>query len=96
MKGYWIVKGEISNLEGFKQYTDVTPDIISKFGGRFIIRAGKNEIVEGNSKTRNTVIEFPSYQDALSCWHSEEYKAAKKLREGHAEFDIVVIEGYAS
>ena len=40
------------------------------------------------------MIEFPSYQAALACWNSPEYKAAKAKRDGHAMADIIVIEGY--
>jgi uncharacterized protein (DUF1330 family) len=40
------------------------------------------------------VLEFPSYQAALACYRSPGYQAAKKLRDGKAEFDLVVVEGY--
>jgi uncharacterized protein (DUF1330 family) len=39
-------------------------------------------------------LEFPSYETALTCWRSPEYQAAKQLRDGNADFDLVVIEGY--
>jgi uncharacterized protein (DUF1330 family) len=40
------------------------------------------------------VLEFPSYEAALACYRSDGYQAAKKLRDGKAEFDLVVAEGY--
>lgn len=93
MKGYWIVKGDVTNPEGFKNYTALTPDVIAKFDGKFLVRAGEHKVVEGESRTRNTVIEFPSYQKAMECWESQDYQEAKKQRLGHANFDIVIIQG---
>jgi uncharacterized protein (DUF1330 family) len=40
------------------------------------------------------VIEFPTYQAALDCFHSPEYQSALALRKGAAAADLIVIEGY--
>ena len=93
MKGYWIIKGEVTNPEGFKDYVAVAPNVVKSYGGDYLVRGGNHEIVEGTSRARNTVIEFPSYQAALDCYKSTEYQDAIKLRADHADFDIVVIEG---
>ena len=66
----------------------------AKFGGRFLVRGGQHETVEGKTRSRNVVIEFPSYEAALACWNSPEYKSAKAKRQGGAVADIIVIEGY--
>ena len=50
---------------------------------------------EGKARSRMVVLEFPSFAAALACYRSPEYQAAKKLREGRAEADIIVVEGYA-
>jgi uncharacterized protein (DUF1330 family) len=52
-------------------------------------------VVEGKARSRNVVVEFPSYQAALACYRSPENQKAKALRDGKAEFDLVVVEGYA-
>ena len=49
---------------------------------------------EGDSRSRNVVIEFPSYQAALDCWNSPEYRAAAALRAGASVMDLVIIPGY--
>ena len=64
-----------------------------KYGGRYLVRGGTREVVEGKVRARTVVLEFPSYQAALDCYRSPEYQAAV-LRQGKAEFDLVVIEGY--
>lgn len=92
-KGYWIVRADVSDFDKFMEYASRTPKALEKFGGTFLVRAGQYELVEGKSRSRNTIIEFPSYEAAFACWNSEEYQAAKAFRVGGAELDIVVIEG---
>ena len=65
-----------------------------KFGARFLVRGGRSEVTEGHARSRTVVIEFPSYEAALACYRSPDYQAAKALREGKGEIDLVVIEGY--
>ena len=92
-KGYWIVRADVTDSEKFKAYAAKTPDALEKFGGTFLVRAGKFILAEGNTRSRNTIIEFPSYQSAIDCWESNEYQQARKLRLEGAELDIVIIEG---
>jgi len=93
-KGYWIGRVDVNNDEGYKAYAAANPAIFKKFGGRFVVRAGKFEAPEGASRKRNVVIEFPSYQAALDCYNSPEYQANIKVRVPHSTADIIVIEGY--
>ena len=60
----------------------------------FLVRGGRSEITEGKPRSRAVVLEFPSYEAALACYHSPDYQAAKALRQGKAEADIVVIEAF--
>jgi len=93
-KGYWIVRVDIADPEGYKAYTTANAKPFARFGARFIVRAGRYETVEGTSRSRNAVIEFPSYQAALDCWRSPEYQEAIKLRAPVSTADLVIIEGY--
>ncbi len=93
-KGYWIAQVDVNNDEGYKSYGAANPAIFKKFGGRFIIRAGKSECPEGKSRARNVVIEFPNYATALACYRSPEYKENIKRRLPHSTADILIIEGY--
>ena len=93
-KGYWIGRVDVKNEEGYKPYAAANAAIFKKFGGRFVVRAGKFECPEGSARSRNVVIEFPSYQAALDCYHSPEYQANIKVRQPHATADILIIEGY--
>lgn len=93
-KGYWIVRVDIADPEQYKLYIAANNAPFKKWGARFLARGGKYESPEGTSRARNAVIEFPSYQAAVDCWHSPEYQAAIKLREPVSSADLVIVEGY--
>ena len=93
-KGYWIVRVDITDLEKYKAYIAANALPLNSYGARFIVRGGTFESPEGTSRSRNAVIEFPSYQAAVDCWHSPEYQQAIKLRILVSTADLVIIEGY--
>jgi len=93
-KGYWIVRVDVSDAEGYRAYIAANAEAFRKYGARFIVRGGKFEALEGNSRERNVVIEFKDYDTALACYRSPEYAKAIKVREGKSTADIIVIEGY--
>jgi uncharacterized protein (DUF1330 family) len=93
-KGYWIVRVDITDQEQYKQYMAANAEPFKKFGARFLVRGGRFQNPEGASRSRNAVIEFPSYEAALECWKSPEYQQAIKLREPVSTIDLIVIEGY--
>ena len=93
-KGYWIARVQVDNPDGYAPYAAANPAIFKKFGGRFIVRSGKFECPEGQSRSRNVVIEFPDYATALACYNSPEYQANIKVRQPHSVADLVIIEGF--
>ena len=93
-KGYWIVRVDIRDPEQYKKYVAANAAPFRKFGARFLARAGRHEVIEGTARSRNAVIEFPTYQSALDCWRSPEYQAAMALRTPVSTADIVIMEGY--
>ena len=78
-KGYWIGRVDVIDPDKYNAYVAAAAIPFKKYGSRFVVRGGKFEAVEGASRPRNVVIEFPSYQAALDCWHSLEYKRALAL-----------------
>jgi uncharacterized protein (DUF1330 family) len=93
-KGYWIVQVDVPDPEAYKPYLVANQAPFGKFGARYLVRGGRRDVMEGRARDRIVVLEFPSYEAALGCYRSPEYLAAKKLREGKAEADVIVIEGY--
>ncbi|KAF0812705.1 hypothetical protein IGB42_02997 [Andreprevotia sp. IGB-42] len=92
-KGYWIVRVDIADAEQYKEYVAANAAPIQQYGARFLVRAGQFENPEGSSRSRNAVVEFPSYQAALDCYHSPQYQATIRLREHVSTLDMVIIEG---
>jgi uncharacterized protein (DUF1330 family) len=93
-KGYWVARVDVTDPEQYKAYVAANAEPFRKHGAHFLVRAGRFENPEGSSRTRNVVIEFPSYQAALDCWHSPEYQAAIRLRLPVSTIDLVIVEGY--
>lgn len=93
-KGYWIARIDVSDPSAYQDYIAANAKAFSKFGARFIVRAGRFEAPEGVPRDRNVVIEFSDYETALACYRSPEYKEARELRQSAAEGDLLIIEGY--
>jgi uncharacterized protein (DUF1330 family) len=93
-KGYWIAHVDVSDPEAYKGYIAANAIAFAKFGGRFLIRAGRGEVTSGALRPRHVVIEFKDYDTALACYKSEEYHRAIVLRDAASVADVVVVEGY--
>lgn len=94
-KGYWIGRVDVHDEAAYQNYISANAAAFEKYGAKFIIRGGAFEAVEGSARSRNVVIEFASYEQALACYNSPEYKTAMAFRAAPiAEADIVVIGGY--
>jgi len=93
-KGYWIARVDVKDLEQYKKYVAANARPFAAHGAKFLVRGGPFEAVEGESRSRNVVIEFPSYAAALECYRSPEYREAMKLRLPAATNDLVIVEGY--
>lgn len=93
-KGYWVAFADVNDPEGYKAYVAENANAFRKYGGRFLARGGKYEPAEGKPRTRTVVIEFPTYQAAVDCYHSPEYAKAMALRQGKSVMDLSIVEGY--
>ena len=93
-KGYWIAHIDVADAEQYKKYVAANAKPFAKFGARFLVRAGRFEAPEGRIRSRNVVIEFPSYQAALECYRSPEYQEAIELRLPASTGELVIAEGY--
>jgi uncharacterized protein (DUF1330 family) len=94
LKGYWIVHIDVKDPEGYKPYQAAASEAFSVFGARYLVRGGRYKVTEGRACSRCVVVEFPSYDTALTCYRSPEYRKAIDLRAGKADFNMVIIEGF--
>ena len=92
-KGYIIGHITVKDPERYKEYIERDTPILHDLGGRFIIRGGQSEHVEGETLQRHVVIEFPSYEAALKAYHDPDYQEVAQIRRDTAESVIIVVEG---
>ena len=96
MAAYMIARINVTDWDRYNEYLKVTPGIIAKYEGRFIVRGGKTATLEGpEEKWRIVVVEFPDLEKAKEFYYSPEYTDAKKIREGAALAQFVAIDGFA-
>ncbi len=94
-KGYLMVRINVKNAELFQQYPPLSSKAVEKFGGKYLIRGGVFDVVEGEwPAERTTVVEFESFEKAKKFYNSLEYNEAKKVRQESANTDFILIEGY--
>ncbi len=94
MAGYIIARVNVTDPEKYQDYTAVSPGLIAKYGGRFIVRGGETATLEGPEETnRIVVVEFESFEQAKAMYESVEYQAAIKLRAGAATAQFIAVAG---
>ena len=94
MPAYIIVDVEITEKEGYEEYRSQVPATIAAYGGRFLVRGGALEVLEGTwSPKRCVILEFPSLEQAKAWYHSPEYKPLLALRERSATTNLILVEG---
>jgi uncharacterized protein (DUF1330 family) len=93
-RAFIVAQVDVTNAAQYGEYAKLTPDIITKYGGRFVARAGRTATLEGPpAKARVVIIEFPSFDAAQQFYASPEYTAARKAREGAATAQFIAVEG---
>jgi uncharacterized protein (DUF1330 family) len=85
---------EITNPEGYKEYTTHVPATIARYGGRFVVRGGKAQVLEGEwPERRRVLIEFPTVDAARKWFDSPEYEKPKAMRQANSKGRLLLLEG---
>lgn len=92
-KGYWIGRLEVHDPERYKDYVTTAVPAYQEFGAKLLVRGGDIHAQEGETRSRNVVIEFDSIELALACYHSETYSRARSIRQEVSDGEIVIVEG---
>ncbi len=94
MPAYIIVEIDIHDTTQYEEYKKLTPASLLPFQGKFIVRGGETELLEGDSEPKRIVVlEFPSKELAKAWWSSNEYAPAKELRQRIATTRMIIIKG---
>ncbi|HKP35447.1 MAG TPA: DUF1330 domain-containing protein [Pyrinomonadaceae bacterium] len=95
MPAYIVVEVEVEDPVRYEDYKKMVPPSLEAFGGRFLVRGGKVETLEGAwTPNRLVIVEFPSVEKAKTWWSSAEYAEAKALRQATAKTKLIVVEGF--
>jgi uncharacterized protein (DUF1330 family) len=94
MPAYFIVDNEVIDHAGFEEYRKQVPATVEKYGGKFLVRGGRVQALEGDWKPKRIVVtEFPTTEQGRRWYGSEEYRALKALRLRTARGSVVLVEG---
>ena len=99
MPAYWMAHARINDPVEYKKYTDRVPEIVQRYGGKVLARGGRYKINEGGADFqqfhRHIVIEFPTLEQAVACFESQEYQEAAAFRRngGVGIVQNVIVEG---
>ncbi|GAA4222672.1 uncharacterized protein (DUF1330 family) [Sagittula marina] len=92
-KGYIIGHITVKDPDAYREYVERDTPILDKLGGRFVVRGGQSQVVEGTAHDRHVVIEFPTYAEALAAYNDPEYQEVARIRHNTADSVILVVEG---
>ena len=94
MAAYIIADIEVTDKERYLEYTRRVPETIARHGGRFVVRGGAHETLEGTwHPGRLVVLEFESVAAAREWWGSDDYRELRNLRQSASIGSLVVVEG---
>lgn len=94
MAAYLIADVTVKNPDAYAEYRKQVLPTITKYGGRFIVRGGAHETLEGDWRPgRLVVIEFPDMTAARAWYRSKEYGPLVKLRQGASSGRLILVEG---
>jgi uncharacterized protein (DUF1330 family) len=94
MAGYIIAEVEVTDPDTYATYRAQTPGVIERYGGRFIVRGGNAELLEGDREpARIVVIEFPDVAAARRFYDSPDYQAIIGIRQRAATSRLILVEG---
>ena len=94
-KGYLIAEAKVGDAAAYETYKALAQAAIAQFGGRYLVRGGAAEILEGKwgNVPRLVIVEFDSVEQAKCFYHSPEYQAARQARLNAAEMNMLVVAG---
>ena len=94
MPAYIVVEINVQDAATYERYKQLAPPSIAAYGGRYLVRGGKTDTLEGKwNPPRFVMLEFPTAQQARAWWESPEYASAKALRQKCAGTEMILVEG---
>jgi len=94
MAAYLILDVEVTDPAGYADYAKLAAPTVARYGGRYIVRGGKAETLEGDWQPKRVVVlEFESVEQLRRWYDSEEYRAPRALRHKYAKTNSIIVQG---
>jgi uncharacterized protein (DUF1330 family) len=94
MSAYVVVEISIRDRKTYERYKELAAPTVTAYGGRYLVRGGATEPLEGDwHPPRLVILEFPDVEAGRAWWNSPEYEPAKALRQSCAETDMLLVQG---
>ena len=92
MAGMWIAHVDVTDEERYGGYVARATEVLTAHGARFIARGGRYEQMEGPDRSRNVIAVFPTLEDAVACYESDEYQEIVGDAIAASERSVVLVE----
>ena len=92
MAGMWIVHVDVTDPDRYAEYIKGSSQVASAYGGMFIARGGRYQQVEGRDYARNVIVKFPTYEQAVAAYESEEYQAIVGVAKEASDRQFTILE----
>ena len=97
MPAYWVARAKINDPAEYKKYADQVPAILANYGGKVLARGGRFQIMEGPEKfQRFALIEFPTFEQGVACFTSDEYISRRVPPRRRRELETVISTRFAA
>jgi uncharacterized protein (DUF1330 family) len=97
MPAYVVVEIAVHDAQTYERYKQLAPPAIAAYGGRYLVRGGAMEVLEGSwSPPRFVILEFPTAERARAWWNSPEYAEAKAMRQASTHSKMLLVEGLSA
>ena len=93
-RGYWMVKVDVTDPDRYKDYAAVAAGAFIEYGAWFLVRGGRNHLLEGRGRSRYVVTAFKDVATARACYFSPAYQKARAIRQEASVTDFLIISGY--
>lgn len=93
-KAYWVAHVTVDDPQVYDEYRAANAVAFAKYGAKFVVRGGAQDVMEGTARPRTVVIEFKDMDTAKACYNSPEYQHALSIRTAVSTGDLVIVEGY--
>jgi uncharacterized protein (DUF1330 family) len=93
MSAYLIAEVDVTDTKAYEGYRPLAAASIARHGGKYVVRGGRTEALEGGQPQRVVVLEFPTMDAARTFYNSPDYREARKIREAASRSRVFLVEG---